>query len=266
MSNPIVSIITPCYNQGPFLAEALESVLAQTFSLWECLIINDGSTDNTEEVALKYTMKDSRFIYIHQENLGVIAARNNGIRKSRGKYILPLDGDDKITNKYLEKAIEVLEHNDDVKIVYGDVEVFGASQGEYKLEPYSIRTLLVMNCISNSSFFRRTDFDRCGGYNPNMDGGYEDWDFWISLLEEGGLVYKIDIVGHLYRIHQRSRNVEALTKSSILTEHIWMNHLPLYQQEYVNLWKEYTEITNSRLFFIFKFLRTIKKRIWKVFQ
>ena len=91
---PKVSVIVPCYNQGEYLADALESVLYQTFTDWECIIVNDGSSDNTEEVANKFCELDKRFKYISQTNQGVSAARNNGIKASSGTYILPLDGDD----------------------------------------------------------------------------------------------------------------------------------------------------------------------------
>lgn len=94
-SKPIVSIIVPCYNQGHLLCDALDSVLMQTYIDWECIIVNDGSTDNTESVALAYCEKDARFMYFYQDNQGVIASRNNAIRKSNGRYILPLDGETK---------------------------------------------------------------------------------------------------------------------------------------------------------------------------
>src|SRR5687768_10004937 len=90
---PLVSIIVPCFNQAEFLNETLQSVLSQTISDWECIIINDGSKDNSEEIALPWVDKDKRFKYLKQENRGVCAARNKGISEANGKYILPLDGD-----------------------------------------------------------------------------------------------------------------------------------------------------------------------------
>lgn len=257
--NVIVSIIVPCYNQGRYLSEALDSVLAQTYNEWECIIINDGSTDDTEKVASEYVNFDMRFKYIYQENQGVIAARNNAIRQSQGKYILPLDGDDRITPTYLEIAVPVLESDDKIKIVYGDVELFGELSGIYKLEPYSMATQLITNCISNSSLFRRADFDLVGGYNPNMAAGLEDWDFWISILENGGKVHKLSSIGNIYRVSCQSRSVDAAKKTQELRNQIWMNHLGLYQREFLNLWIFSQDITGSRLFKIFNWIRKVKK-------
>ena len=96
-----VSVIVPVYNQGEFLSEALESVLQQTYPNWECIIVNDGSTDNSGEVAKGYVNKDDRFKYLYQDNSGVAAARNNGIRHSDGFYILPLDSDNVLCPTYL---------------------------------------------------------------------------------------------------------------------------------------------------------------------
>ena len=96
MQKSIVSIIVPCYNYAALFREALDSVLAQTYDDWECIIVNDGSTDDTEEIALQYCQKDERFIYFYKENGGHSSARNYGIKKSKGEYILPLDPDDKI--------------------------------------------------------------------------------------------------------------------------------------------------------------------------
>lgn len=118
MDNPLVSIIVPCYNQGEYLAEALQSVENQNYSNWECVIVDDRSTDNSREIASSFCEKDKRFIYLWQENQGPSVARNNAIQHSCGQYILPLDGDDKIHHDYINQAVIVLNKNEDVKIVY----------------------------------------------------------------------------------------------------------------------------------------------------
>jgi glycosyltransferase involved in cell wall biosynthesis len=92
----LISIIVPCYNQAQYLDECLQSVYSQTCEDWECIIINDGSPDNTQDVANKWVVKDSRFRYYEIENSGVSSARNFGINQATGNWILPLDGDDKI--------------------------------------------------------------------------------------------------------------------------------------------------------------------------
>ena len=105
--SPVISIIVPCYNQAQYLPETLQSVLEQDYRHWECIIINDGSPDNTEEVALEWCSKDERFKYFKKENGGLSDARNYGIKHSVGKYILPLDSDDKISKDYTLEAINV---------------------------------------------------------------------------------------------------------------------------------------------------------------
>ena len=89
MKKGLVSVIIPCYNQGCYLSEALDSVMRQTYPNWECIIINDGSKDQTDAVAKEYCQKDSRIRYISQENSGVIAARNRAVSESSGEFILP---------------------------------------------------------------------------------------------------------------------------------------------------------------------------------
>ena len=105
-SNPTVSVVIPCYNQGQYLDEAVESVISQTYQDFEIIIINDGSNDlETIEILKNYQKPKTRII--HTENQGVIAARNRAIEAAQGKYILPLDADDKIGNTYLEEAVQL---------------------------------------------------------------------------------------------------------------------------------------------------------------
>ena len=128
---PIVSIIIPAYNSGNYLAETLGSVLSQTYSDWECIILDDGSTDNTFSIAQEYSKKDNRFYYFHQTNQGPAVARNNAIRRSIGEYILPLDADDLISNSYIEKASEYLTTHPEATLVYSKANFFGCENGEY---------------------------------------------------------------------------------------------------------------------------------------
>ena len=100
---PLVSIIVPCYNLAQYLDEALLSIYNQTYTDWECTIVDDGSQDNTKEVAQNWVAKDSRFVYLYKENGGVSSARNFGIEKANSEYILTLDADDKHEASFLEK-------------------------------------------------------------------------------------------------------------------------------------------------------------------
>ena len=114
--NPLISVIVPCYNQAQYLDECLQSVLDQTYQNWECIIVNDGSPDHTEEVANKWLEKDPRFRYIDKENGGLSSARNAGLKEAKGEWIQFLDCDDKIntisfellTKIIAEKKVEII--------------------------------------------------------------------------------------------------------------------------------------------------------------
>ena len=175
-----VSIIVPCYKQAEYLPETLDSVLAQTYQNWECVIVNDGSPDNTEVIARKYLDKDARFRYVWQENKGLASARNTGISNSDGEFILPLDSDDIILPTYIEKAVNHFAMNPETKLVYCKAEFFGRINQKWDLKKYNYDSLIWNNCIFCSAVYRRCDYDATQGYNPNMINGFEDWDLWLS--------------------------------------------------------------------------------------
>lgn len=236
MGNPIISVIVPCYNQAQYLPDALRSVLAQRYHDWECIIVNDGSPDNTEEVALEWCRKDSRFLYHKKENGGVSSSRNEGIKRSSGEYILPLDADDLIEEKYLERAIDRFISVPDTKLVYCKAEFFGSDIGEWDLEEYNFEKLLFNNMIFCSAVFRKEDFNKTNGYNENLREGLEDWDFWLSLLNESDIVYKIPSICFYYRIRQNSRN-KSLTEQMVfdLKREIFKSHQEKYKNHITEL-------------------------------
>lgn len=226
-----ISVIVPAYNYGNYLGECLDSVLFQTYSNWECIIVDNGSTDNTAEVAKAYTKNDQRFKYVLTEQNGVSFARNKAAELSVGEFILPLDADDKIAPGLLEKAENVLRKNKDVKVVYCDAMLFGASKGKWILPDYSLKNLLVENSIFCTALFRKSDFNTAGGYNLNMREGFEDWDFWIRMLKDGSKIYKIPEVLFYYRIKAASRNSQLdREKQLILRRRIVENHRELYDK------------------------------------
>lgn len=236
MQPPIVSIITPCYNQAQYLPEALDSVLRQTYPYWECVIVNDGSKDNTEEVALAYCKKDSRFHYYYKENSGVCDTRNFAVAKSKGKYLLPLDADDKIGEGYLNDAVEAFEKGGDrLAIVYSQGVYFGALSGPIDNKPYDFETMLVENVFFNSVVFRRSDFDRVGGYHDYMRKGLEDWEILLSMLDEDSEVVQLPHVYYHYRIlpTSRQRSVDSATHAELLLN-AYEHHKEAYDRHFPN--------------------------------
>ncbi|MRT17170.1 glycosyltransferase [Vitellibacter sp. q18] len=203
----LVSIIVPCYNQAVYLYEALESVVKQSYTNWECIIINDGSTDNTIDIANIWISRDTRFKYLEQENKGVVNARNYGIKKAIGDYILPLDADDKISEDYIMLAIERFDNQKNLKLVYCEAAYFGDKTGKWYLPEFTLAELAVRNIIFNCAVFKKKDWESIGGYDDNFYEGLEDWEFWINLLKNGGAVYKIPKICFYYRQLSNSRNV-----------------------------------------------------------
>ena len=202
---PKISIVVPCYNQAQYLDEALQSVLDQTCLNWECVIVNDGSTDNTQEIAEKWIKKDKRFNYLLQENGGLSSARNLGVFHSKGIFILPLDADDLISPEYLDLAIRAFNEDRSLKIVYCRAEKFGDEVGPLNLKPFTMKAMAIENLIFCSAIFRKKEWQRVGGYDPNMIYGLEDWEFWIAILKNGGNVKRLDEVGFYYRIRMSQR-------------------------------------------------------------
>ena len=229
-----VSIIIPCYNQGNFLEECLNSVYSSTYDKLEVIVVNDGSTDNSKEIIDKLNLR-FHFKAIHQGNAGPSTARNIGVKASSGEYILPLDADDKISEDYIEKAVSVLDAKKEVGIVYCDAELFGEESGKWNLPIFSLEKMLTENLIFNCALFRRKDYDVTAGYNPNMKEGWEDWDFWLSLLELNREVVKLDSVGFHYRIRKNSREHKTVDgRAQRLRKQIYQNHVTFYTDFFAN--------------------------------
>ena len=235
MSIPLVSVITSCFNQAQYLPAALDSVLCQTYQNWECIIVNDGSRDDSEAVALSYCKKDKRFHYFYKENSGVCDTRNYAVAHSKGMYILPLDADDRIEKSYLEKSVAVLESDDDVDVVYGRAMFFGAYNGEIILKPFDYSTLLLENVFYSTVMFRRSRFESIGGYNVNMRNGWEDWELMISMLNESSKVVKLPEICFYYRIlpNSRERSISKQQKEELFLQ-IYENHKNVYDRYFPN--------------------------------
>ncbi|MDD2364865.1 MAG: glycosyltransferase family A protein [Desulfuromonadaceae bacterium] len=242
---PKVSVIIPCYNHGAFLEETVASVLSQTFQEYEIIIVNDGSDDEATNRLLSNYSKP-RTIVIHTENKGVASARNTAIMSAVGKYILPLDADDLIAPTYIEKAVEVLDKQSQTGIVYCLAECFGARQGSWCVPDFSIKGMLFTNLIFCSAMYRKKDWEKVGGYNPNMASGWEDWDFWLSLLELDCGVYRIPEVLFYYRIAEGSRERTLnLEKRIALHRQLMENHSKLFVSQVASLLGFYYRLRDS---------------------
>ncbi|MCC8405775.1 glycosyltransferase family 2 protein [Paraburkholderia sp. MMS20-SJTN17] len=212
---PKVSIVVPCYNQEEFIADALESVLSQSYSDWECIIVNDGSSDGSDSIIRRYTEKDPRFLALTKQNGGVAAARNFGFSCARGELFVPLDGDDMIHRDFLRLAVERFEAQPDTVLVHSGTQRFGENRKVWRLPAYSYEKLLWQNMIVNTTMYRREAFISAGGYSSEMVYGFEDWEFYVRMLSPESKVQYIDAPLYLYRIKKSSRSTELAALGKI---------------------------------------------------
>ena len=228
--SPVVSVIIPCYNQGQYLDEAVDSVLSQSYQNFEIIVVNDGSTE-IETIEILENYNKPKTLVLHTDNQGVSLARNHAIAIANGKYILPLDADDKIGNTYLEQAVKLLESNENLGIVYCEAQFFGSQSGKWSLPEYQFPDILLENVIFCSAFFRRSDWQKTEGYSSKMIFGFEDYDFWLSIIEIGKDVYRIPQILFFYRRKSVSRSqlIPNSREKFIYSYHqLFSNHPDLY--------------------------------------
>lgn len=247
MNNPKVSIVVPCYNQAQYLPEALQSVLEQTYDNWECIVVNDGSPDNTREVTQEWVKKDSRFIYLYKENDGLSSARNAGIAIAGGEFILPLDADDRIGKDYTLLAMKAFQEDPDLKLVYCKAKKFGEESGSWNLPDFSLFELARQNMIFCTAFYRKKEWERVGGYDENMVYGWEDWEFWITVLKDGGEVKCLDRVGFYYRVKEASmvKMIDKGNQQKIL-EYVGIKHADFFIKQFGTFWSLESKISGIK--------------------
>ncbi|MCP3929793.1 MAG: glycosyltransferase family 2 protein [Bacteroidetes bacterium] len=185
----LISVIIPCYNHGIYLEEAVDSVLSQSYQHFEIVIVNDGSTDKYTSDLL-HSFEKPKCQVLHTNNQGLPAARNNGIKATKGEYICCLDADDKYHPDYFKKATAVLDKDDKQRIgaIPAWVQFFGSSNGLWKTignnsENFEPFLQGVRNNLQSATMFRRICWEQIGGFDESMTLGYEDWDFWIKMVD-----------------------------------------------------------------------------------
>lgn len=240
---PKVSIIITCFNLGKYIKEAIDSVLIQTFQDFEIIIINDGSTDDETNSILE-SLNHSKIRVFNINNQGLANARNYGIELAAGKYILPLDADDKIAHSYLEKAIAVLESNQNIGIVYCQAEVFDQENYKWDLPEYELSRMLVDNLIFCSAFFQRDDWKSVGGYKISMIYGWEDYEFWLSIIELKRDVYRIPECLFFYR-----KRIDSMA-SIMSREHLYYS--------YKEIVKNHSELYINNIEYIYEYIYLLR--------
>lgn len=214
-----ICVIIPAYNQGHYLGEAIESVLKQTYPDFELIVVDDGSTDNTREVTTH--ILDPRLIYIYQENRGLSAARNTGIRNSSAPYLTFLDSDDLFLPEKLELLSTCLDENPKLGLVAGQaipIDGHGIPVGKVLDTPLpeDSTKLLEANPLHVGSVMVRRSWQEKVGFFDEALHSYEDWDMWLRLARAGcPMAYTHQPVS-LYRFHraQMTRIGDQMTEAT----------------------------------------------------
>lgn len=228
---PKVSVVIPCYNQGAFLIEAIDSVLAQTFVDFEIVVVDDGSTDS-ETISILDRIDNPQIKILRTDNGGLAMARNRGILVSTGAIILPLDADDLIAPTYLEKGVSVFADDPGVGVVYSLADKFGAVSGFWQLPEFSPGLLLSENMVFCSAMFHRGSWEKVGGYNTNMKHGWEDWDFWLSLCDRGLRFVRIPEILFHYRVKASSMTASmGYCQKLHMMARLVLNHPEFYAKQ-----------------------------------
>ncbi|MBQ8635186.1 glycosyltransferase family 2 protein [bacterium] len=258
--NKKVSIIIPVFNTNPkYIQEAIDSALNQTYKNIEIIVVNDGSK-NKETLEYLNNYKNENVKIIHQENMGISTARNTGIEKAQGEYILPLDSDDIIDSTYIEKAQKILTENEKIGIVYSKAELFGIKKKEWKLPKYNKEDFIFKNCIFSSALFRKSTWEKVDKYKNELSIGLEDWDFWLSILELGYEPYQIQETLFYYRKHSDTSLISSIEKNLDTARKIILNnHLDLYLENDETVKRIFLSKNSKGLNKIYEKLRKYKK-------
>jgi len=240
---PRLSVVVTCYNLGAYLEEALESVAFHfTKEQVEVIVVDDGSTDPMT-VAVLDRLDTQRYRVIRQANMGLAKARNNGIRASRGSYIIPMDADNRLRRTMIDTTIAVLDVEPAVDVVYGDAEYFGGRTGRWRLGDHDLSQLLERNRVDACAGFRRSLWERLGGYDEHMPVmGYEDWDLWLRATVIGAHFHHVEEVFFDYRVRPGSMLVNAMENKAVLEAYIFgkpeLAFLATLRKEHIALRKQ----------------------------
>jgi glycosyltransferase involved in cell wall biosynthesis len=233
LNRELISVVVPCYNQAIFLHESVESIISQSYSNFEIIVVNDGSTDDTSFVAnaLITEYPDYSIRLIEKKNGGVASARNMGISLSKGEFILTLDADDKIHPDFMRKCSGLLNDNLDISIAYTDYQHFGDVDLIVNTPEYDFQVLYSQKCLHTATaLFRKKAWIDAGGYNSNLIWGAEDWEFWIKCGNMGHFGKRVPEVLFYYRtrLSEVSRIKESNVHSNELYSRMVLNNLNLY--------------------------------------
>jgi glycosyltransferase involved in cell wall biosynthesis len=262
-----VSIIVPCFNHAKYLEECIQSVQNQSYTYWECIIVNDGSSDNTE--AVSHSLESDKVRYIYQENKGLPGARNTGIRHATGDYILPLDADDTLNPLALEKMMAVFNKTPETLIVFSDTETFGHTNKKSNLqESFTLKELLLGNKLYCTSMFAKKYFDEGIIYDEKLRHGFEDWEFWIQLISShrDQPVTKIDYLVFNYRSHPETSMIKEITGNKDKIEFIYQAVYEKHKALFHEFFPSYISLLNRKTFYEQKLEKIYNSKPYRIYN
>lgn len=229
----MISIVIPAYNQAEYLEDCLDSCYNQTIQAHEIIVVNDRSTDNTQEIAERYAFRqfpaiESPVRVINQVNKGLPSARNTGIMNATGQYVFFLDADDMIREDTIEKLTSAIQQSN-CDIVAPSFRTFGKSEGEVILKMPTMEEMKVANRLGYFCAVRRSALLEVGGFSPRMKYGYEDYHLWFDLL---GRMKSLCILQEplvMYRIKEKSMIHDAQAHHEELMAQI--------RKDFPHIWK-----------------------------
>ncbi|MBZ0168994.1 glycosyl transferase [Candidatus Methylomirabilis lanthanidiphila] len=225
-----VSVIIPCHNIGEFLDECIESVVAQDIADMEIIVVDDGSTDPyTLEVLsrLPETYRGISVVRVAHRNVGL--ARNAGFARSSGDFILFVDADDVLGERFLTTTLDGLRRRQDCGVAFTDVKLFGQVSGMWYTGPFLFAGELYFdNYLQYCSLIRRRVIEVYGGFDAMP--GHADWDFWIKLYKNGVRFLKVHDVYAWYRKRENSMLARIRSQRPHLINRLILNHKEVYSR------------------------------------
>lgn len=255
-ARPLVSVVVPAYNFAHLVAETLDSLRAQTYANWECIVVDDGSTDDTAAVVARYAEREPRVRYVRQENARQAAARNTGLRHSAGEFFQFLDADDLIEPRKFARQVEFLEGHPEADIVYSNVRYFSTERPEERLasRAYSVwedgaawmpevggrgrellpRLLRNNIMVVNSPLVRRRAVEAVGDFDADLTP-VEDWDYWARCAARDLTFAYDDADGAraLVRAHAQSASLDGrrMMRSTLAMRRKWASSVLVGRDE-----------------------------------
>jgi GT2 family glycosyltransferase len=208
-SNPTVTVVIPCFEQGQWIEDAIHSVFAQTFDSWEIVVVDDGSTDPGTVRILDDLGTWSRIILVRQENRGLAAARNAGVARARGEFVVPLDADDELMPAYLGEMVAALSPHPEAAFAHCWARLFGDVDAVWVPRPFNRYWQRLSNGVVGCVLLRKAAWAAVGGYDETMRRGHEDWELWLRLDAAGWSQVRVNQVLFRYRKHGVSMSVRS---------------------------------------------------------